>query len=456
MNDKPSILIIDDEADFCQAVSDILSHSGYSPIIQTNPVEAIDFLRATPVDVVLLDVKMPQMDGREVLARIVQMHPEIPVIMITGNAYDVPVAIEAAKKGSFNFIPKPIDRISLIESVRLAVESRTARSVPEEIESIMQEAGIVSVSRQIQQIMTEVERVAPTMIAVLITGESGVGKEVLANAIHRRSARREKPFLSIDCGALTETILESELFGHKRGAFTGADNEKTGLFEAAQGGTIFLDEIGNTSLTFQQKLLQVLNSSRVRRVGDTVEREIDVRVISATNKDLRAAIARAEFREDLFFRLNKYPIHIPPLRERPEDITAFARYLLEKACRENGIRKHYFSTAAIDLLKKQEWRGNVRELDSIVTKLALFAEAEEIDLPTVAYSLKAIYGTQSAYIRDGRPLMEQVEDFEKRLITEALKANGGNQTKAAEQLGVERTNFVKKMKKHNLQSSDYQ
>lgn len=448
-------MIVDDEPDFCRIVSEILSHSGYKTITRNNPVEALESLSIQSVDVILLDIIMPQMDGREVLTKIVQRHPEIPVIIVTGQAYDIPVAIETAKKGSFNFLSKPIDRIELLESVRQALESKEASAVPEHIEQILREVGIVSASKQVLQIMSEVEKVAKTNVPVLITGESGVGKEVLATAIHKRSNRKAKRFVSIDCGTLTETLLESELFGHKRGSFTGASVDKAGLFEEADGGTIFLDEIGNTSLTFQQKLLQVLNSSRVRRVGDTKEKEIDVRVISATNKDLAAAINQTEFREDLYYRLSKYAIHIPPLRERREDITVLARHLLQKACAENGINTHYFSTAALDLLQKQEWRGNVRELDNVVTKLALFAESEEIDLPTVAHALKAVRGTQLSFVRDNRPLMDQVEEFEKKLITEALKANQGNQTRAADQLGVERTNFVKKMKKHNLQSEDY-
>ena len=448
-------MIVDDDGEFCRAVADILSHSGYSTIIKNNPVEALEALYVHPVDVVLLDIIMPQMDGRDVLGKIIQRHPEIPVIIITGQAYDVPVAIETAKKGSFNFLSKPIDRVQLLESVRQAIESRHARTVPEKIENILREVGIVSVSKRVQQIMGEVERVAKTNVPILITGESGVGKEVLANAIHKRSARGEKKFISIDCGALTETLLESELFGHKRGSFTGASVDKPGLFEEADGGTIFLDEIGNTSLTFQQKLLQVLNIGRVRRVGDVRDKEVDVRVISATNKDLAQAIQQVEFREDLYYRLSKYVIHVPPLRERREDIVVLARHLLDKACRENNIQSHYFSPAALDLLQKQEWRGNVRELDNVVTKLALFAESEEIDLPTVAHALRAVHGSHLTFVRDFRPLMDQVEEFEKKLIIEALRANQGNQTRAADQLGVERTNFVKKMKKHILTSEDY-
>lgn len=455
MNEKPTILIVDDEEDFCQTVSDILTHSGYKTVVRQNPIEALELLSVQSIDLVLLDILMPQMDGRAVLSEIVRDWPEIPVIMITGQAYNVPVAIETAKKGSFSFLAKPIDLVQLKESVKRALESKRPKVVSATIEEVMREIGIVSASKAIEQIMGQAEKVAKTTVPVLITGESGVGKEVVARAIHAMSYRREKPFVSVDCGTLTENLLESELFGHMKGSFTGAVADKKGLFEIADGGTIFLDEIGNTTVTFQQKLLYVLNNGKVRRVGDTIERDVDVRVISATNKYLPSLIASGHFRDDLYYRLNKYDIHIPSLRNRQEDIPPLVRHLLAKACEEHKLPNHYFSPAALDLMTKQEWRGNVRELDSVVTKLAIFAEAEEIDVHTVAHALKAETQGQHTFTIDTRPLMEQVEEFEKKLIIEALRANNGNQTRAAEQLGVERTNFVKKMRKHNLNKEDF-
>ncbi len=453
--EQPTILIVDDEEDFCQTVSDILEHSGYRTVVRQNPVEALELLQVEQVDLVLLDILMPQMDGRQVLTEIVQNHPEIPVIMITGQAYNIPVAIETAKKGSFSFLAKPIDLVQLRESVKQAIESKRPKTMSNTIEEVMKDLGIVSASKSIEQIMGMAEKVAKTTVSVLITGESGVGKEMIAKSIHRLSARRDMPFVSVDCGTLTETLLESELFGHIKGSFTGAHADKKGLFEIADGGTIFLDEIGNTTVTFQQKLLHVLNNQKVRRVGDTQEREVDVRVISATNKNLPELIEKGEFRDDLYFRLNKFAMHVPPLRDRPEDIAPLVHHLLANACKEHDLQHHFFSPAALELLGKQDWRGNVRELDSVVTKLAIFAEAEEIDVHTVAHALKAEIQGQRAFQIDNRPLMEQVEEFEKKLIIEALRANGGNQTRAAEQLGVERTNFVKKMRKHHLHKDDF-
>ncbi len=455
MNDKPTILIVDDEEAFCMSVADILQHMGHRTVIKTNPVEALEYLQVQTVDLILLDILMDEMNGLEVLGSVVRNWPEIPVIMITGQAYSVPVALEAAKKGSFRFLPKPIDLVTLKESVREALETGVADVDTGRFDGIMRELGMVSQSPQIHRILAMAEKVAATTVPVLITGESGVGKEVIARAIHLMSPRRDKQFVGLDCGTLTETLLESELFGHVKGAFTGATADKKGLFETAEGGTILLDEIANTSIQFQQKLLYVLNNCKVRRVGDTKEREVDARVISATNKNLTASIAAGEFREDLYYRLNKYDIHIPPLRERQEDIPVLARHLLAKACADHKLDMHYFSPAALELLQKQDWRGNVRELDSVVTKLAIFAEAEEIDVHTVAHALSAEHKSHTVYVRDTRPLMDQVEEFEKQLMIQALLANNGNQTRAAEQLGVERTNFVKKMRKHGLQKEDF-
>ncbi|MBI5648425.1 MAG: sigma-54-dependent Fis family transcriptional regulator [Ignavibacteriae bacterium] len=453
-SEKHTILIVDDEEAFCQTVAEILQHMGHKTIIRTNPVEALQLLHVQSVDLILLDIIMDEMNGLEVLTQIVQNWPEIPVIMITGQSYSVPVALEAAKKGSYNFLPKPIDLAMLKESVRQVLESREP-AVSADLVDRIRTLGFVSQSPVIHKLFAMAEKVAATNVPVLITGESGVGKELLARAIHLMSPRRDKEFVKVDCGTLTETLLESELFGYVKGAFTGASGDKKGLFEVADGSTIFLDEITNTTVTFQQKLLSVLNSGRVRRVGDTRERDVDVRVISATNRSLPSLIASNEFRDDLYYRLNKYDIHVPPLRERREDIPVIARHLLSKACAEHKLMKHYFTPAALELLQKNEWRGNVRELDSVVTKLAIFAEAEEIDIATVGHALKAEGQGSATFKVDLRPLMDQVEEFEKQLIMESLRANGGNQTRAAEQLGVERTNFVKKMRKHGLQKDDF-
>lgn len=455
MNDKATILIVDDEEVFCESVSGILRHLGYNTVVRNNPVEAIDYLHVHSVDLVLLDILMPQMDGREVLSTIVQNWPEIPVVMVSGQAYGVPVAMEVARKGSQQFLSKPIDLPTLKETVASALDQRPQRVLSPAVEEVMQTIGIVSASPKIFKILSNCEKVATTTIPVLITGESGVGKEVLARAIHGLSSRRAKPFVSMDCGTLAESLLESELFGYVRGAFTGAASDKKGLFEEADGGTIFLDEIANTTVQFQQKLLYVINNGKVRRVGDVRERDVDVRVISATNKNLKQSILNGEFREDLYFRLAKYDIHLPPLRERPEDVPLLARHLLARAVDEHKLIPHYFSIAALDLLSRQEWKGNVRELDSVVTKLAIFAETEEIDISTVAHALSVERTVDAHGGTDKRPLMDQVEEFEKQLIIEALRANGGNQTRAAEQLQVERTNFVKKMKKHGLSKDDY-
>jgi two-component system, NtrC family, response regulator len=451
---KQRILIVDDDLEFCQTVSDILGDLGYDPVYRTNPIEAIEYLEMQGAELVLLDIQMPQMDGREALSRIVEKFPHVPVIIITGQAYNVPVAIEASKKGSFAFLGKPIDLVQLVESVKKALPPADTRMLSAKIENVMREIGFVSVSRQILDLLIQADKAARTTVRILITGESGVGKEMMAQAIHRMSERSTAQFLTLDCGALSETLLESELFGHMKGAFTSADREKQGLFEIANRGTLFLDEITNTTLQFQQKLLQVLNSKKIRRVGGTQDINVDARVISATNKNIHECVQKDSFRQDLYFRIAEYSIHIPPLRERPEDIPPLAKHLLARAISEHGLQPHYFSPAALDLLSRQQWRGNVRELASMVTNLGIFAESEEIDVHTVAHALRAVSQGEDVYVPDKRPLMEQVEDFEKRLIIEALKVSSGNQTKAASQLGVERTNLIKKMRKHGLSKDD--
>ncbi len=446
-----TILIIDDDADFAQSVSEILEYNGYTTLIRTNPVEALRHFQSEHVDLVLLDIIMPEMDGREVLSQLTQIRPEVPVIMITGQAYDVPVAIEASKKGSFSFLPKGVklDIKLLMETVRKALNQQVEVAISPRVEAVMKELGMVTQSPKMLTIMANIERASNADIAVMITGESGVGKELLARAIHKLSRRWDKQFVAVDCGTLSESLSESELFGYVKGAFTGANTDKVGYFESADGGTIFLDEIANTSLTFQQKLLTVLQSESIRRVGDTREIHVDVRIITATNKKPEELLRSEQFRADLFYRLCKVDIEVPPLRDRPEDLPLLAKYLLTKACRIHELPEHYFSPAAIDMMRKHEWKGNIRELDNIVTKLAIFTESTEIDHPAVIHALKV---QTRGVLKDQRPLMEQVEDFEKMLILEALRANDWNRTKAAEQLGVERTNLIKKINKHGIRN----
>ncbi len=444
-----NILIVDDDPGFTETVAEIINHCGYQAIIRNNPVEALELLELDlqPVDLILLDIIMPQIDGIEVLRRVVQKRPEIPVVMVTGQAYNVEKAVEAGKGGALHFLPKDkLDIPTLKEIIGIALGSRHDVRQSPEVQRVTREIGFVTASAQIGQILTESEKVARTKMSVLITGETGVGKEMLARIIHMLSDRREQAFVGVDCGTLSDTLLQSELFGHVRGAFTDARADKVGLFETANGGTIFLDEIGNTSSTFQMNLLNVLNNGRFRRVGDNRERTVDVRVISATNKTLEELRSGGTFREDLYHRLSKWNIVIPPLRERRDDIGILAKHLLAKACEEHSLPEHHFTNAAITYLATQEWRGNVRELDNVISKIAIIVEESEIDVHTVALVLK----TEPYQAKDTRPLKEVVNDFEKKLILQALGENGWNQTRAAQQLGVERTNFIKKMEKHAI------
>jgi DNA-binding NtrC family response regulator len=446
---KQNILIVDDDEDFGMTVSDIINHLGYNAIFRNNPVEALELLDTDlmPVDLILLDIIMPQMDGIEVLRRVVQKRPDVPVVMVTGQAYNVEKAIEAGKGGALHFLAKDkLDLPTLKEVVRMALVTRSDVTFSPEIQRAMKTLGFVTSSPKMAKILEEAEKVARTTLSVLITGETGVGKEMVARTIHLLSERSDNVFVSVDCGTLSDTLLQSELFGHVKGAFTDAKTDKLGLFETANGGTIFLDEIGNTSTTFQQNLLNVLNNGKIRRVGDTREQKVDVRVISATNKNLEELRNGGMFREDLYYRLNKWNIAIPPLRERREDVATLATYLLVKVCEEQNLAPHYLTKSAIDFLRRQEWSGNVRELDNFISKIAIIFEQQELDHSTVAYALKA----EPSYTQDTRPLKEQVNEFEKKLILKALQDNNYNQTRAAQQLGVERTNFIKKMDKHDI------
>ena len=442
--DKPLILIVDDEEDFCQTVSDILEHSGFRTVVKQNPVEALELLQVQSVDLVLLDILMPQMDGRQVLTEIVQSHPEIPVIMITGQAYNVPVAIETAKKGSFSFLAKPIDLVQLKESVKMALDSKRPKVISNSIEEVMREVGIVSASKSIEQIMGMAEKVAKTTVSVLVTGESGVGKEVLAKSIHKLSNRREKPFVSVDCGTLTETLLESELFGHVKGSFTGAHADKKGLFEIADGGTIFLDEIGNLPFSLQAKLLTALQSRSVTPVGSTKPVKVDVRLICATNRDLHEMSQSGDFREDLLYRINTVEIVVPPLRNRKKDIAMLARYFLQRYARKYGKDNLKFDKDALLLLREYHWPGNVRELQHAVERAVIMADDALLTIDDFGWM------QQKKKSEEKEQGTLKVDRMEREIIEAAIRKNHGNLNKAADELGIGRSTLYRKIKKYGI------
>jgi len=458
------ILIVDDEEIVVRSCLRTLAEGAYRAEAVQSGAEALAKIADGDFDVLVLDIMMPKMDGIEVLRRVKETHPDIEVVMITGLS-QIDTAVQAMKLGAFDYLPKPFDPDELrlavdraLERRRLLRENLTLRS---EASSRYRLENIIGASPRMQAVYRLIAQCAPTNSTVLLTGENGTGKELVARAIHYNSLRKEGPFVPVDCNALSENLLESELFGHVKGSFTGAVANKRGLFEAARGGTLFLDEIGNISLPTQAKLLRVIQEREFRAVGDTRSQEADVRIIAATNKDLVAMVKAETFREDLYYRINIFPIQVPPLRERREDVPALAHHFLGVFSRELGRKAVGFSDDAMSVLVNHGWPGNVRELENTVQRalilagdglirrahLAGLADAArpELEVPRTSDELKQ--AKKAARERS-------VEGLEKEFVLEALRRNGWNVTRSAEETGMQRANFQALMKKHDIHIRD--
>jgi two-component system nitrogen regulation response regulator NtrX len=377
---KPRILVIDDEAAIRDSMKMILEYEGYEFLGAPGGQEGIALVERESPDLVFLDIKMPGMDGMEVLGRIKAINDQVPVVIISGHG-TVATAVEATKLGAFEFVEKPLasERILLtirnaLEGSRLRTENRSLRRVVEARQEM------VGSSVELRQVLDALKRAAPTNATVLIQGESGVGKELVARLIHRQSLRSRERFVQVNCAAIPEELIESELFGHEKGSFTGATEKQIGKFEQADRGTIFLDEVGDMSLRTQAKVLRVLQEGEVERVGSARTLKVDVRVIAATNKDLEREIEKGTFREDLFFRLSVIPIFVPPLRERIEDIPALVRHFADLFCRENNFRPRRVTPSAMEVLQRHRWKGNIRELRNTVERLVIMTAGEVIDV----------------------------------------------------------------------------
>lgn len=453
------ILIVDDEAFIRENLERILAEDGYRTFSAANGEEAINTASAEEVDLVLLDLNLGNRSGLDVLRELHEIDPQLLVIIITGYG-TVESAVEALKLGAYDYIKKPFkaDAIHLI--VRLALETqnlrREVRSLRRGGKDMLDSADMVGSSSQLLQVYRQVREVAKHETAtVLITGESGVGKELVARAIHNLSPRREKPFVEINCGSLPFNLLETELFGHERGAFTDAKTRKIGLFEEANGGTIFLDEIGEMDINLQVKLLRVLEDRKIRRLGGNRNIDIDVRVVAATNRNLKEAIDDKAFREDLYYRLNVFPICIPPLRERREDIPQLLDYFLKRFARSFNKRMREISREGLDLLMRYHWPGNVRELKNVVERICIMHNVETIrqeHLPS------EIWGdaprAESPFSFDIPPegimLEEMIGQIEKELIGNAIGITGGNVAKTARLLNVPRGTLRYKLEKYGF------
>ncbi|GAB6160903.1 sigma-54 dependent transcriptional regulator [Desulfothermus naphthae] len=452
----PHILVVDDEKNYLVLLDALLSEEGYDVTIMQDPEMALMYLKESEVDVVITDFKMPGINGQELLERIKEIHPQMPVIIMTAYG-SVDGAVEAMKCGAFDYINKPFSNddllLSVSKAVKIADAYRKNKLLVESMEQNHSIKKIIGVSPAIKQLHLLIKRVALTNANVLITGESGTGKELVAKAIHYLSKRKDQPFVAINCTALNPGVLESELFGHEKGSFTGAIAQKRGKFELAHGGTIFLDEIGEFPLELQPKLLRVIQEHAFERVGGLKTLKSDFRVIAATNKDLKKEVEQGRFREDLYYRLDVVNIELPPLRERPEDIPLLAGHFLKKYSRENNKDIKGFTPEAMQLLTAYNWPGNVRQLENIIESAVVLTQSDMIgvaDLPAELKDESRQFKSAVDMLPDNINLSEALEKIEAALIRRALVKSNFVQVKAAKMLGISKSLLQYKMKKYNI------
>ena len=457
---KGRILLVDDEDIVLRSCQRILGGT-YDIDIAHNGLEALGKVNENRYDVIVLDIKMPKMDGIEVLRRVKEARPDIDVIMVTG-LHEIGTAVKAMKLGALDYLPKPFEPEELELAVARAFDRRAALvgATDEEGDDgpTYRFENIIGNSPAMQSVFRLIARCAPTNSTVMLRGESGTGKELIARAIHYNSLRKDHPFVPVDCTSLSENLLESELFGHVKGSFTGAVSNKKGLFELADGGTLFLDEIGNIPLSTQAKLLRFIEEREFKAVGDTRTQSVDIRLITATNKDLESMVADGNFRDDLYYRINIFPIEIPPLRERREDIPVLASFFLQKFSADMKQPTREFSPGAMNLLMNHDWPGNVRELENVVERAVILASGDvirqghlvniiemlphvDLDVPRTSEELKQIKKIAR---------QKSVENVEKHFVLGALKRNRWNVTRAAEDTGMQRSNFQALMAKYDI------
>ena len=445
---KPNILIIDDEASICESLQGIFEDEGYNVVTAYNGEPGIRYVASEQIDLVFLDILMPGgFDGLETLRRIKQISPDTEVIMITGHG-TFELALEAGSIGALDFFGKPLSLDIVLAKVEEATQKIERRRAHPSAESGDFERPIIGTSQPIQEMLAKIRQVAPTNGRVLITGESGTGKELIAYAIHNLSPRDKAAFVKVNCAAIPTDLIESELFGHERGAFTGASSRRIGKFEQADGGTIFLDEIADMSPSTQAKVLRVLEEQEFERVGGGQTVHVDVRVISATNKDLQEEIQGDKFREDLYYRLNVVPLHILPLRERVTDLPVLIDYFLSRFCRENQKPTMTIHENALEILSGYHWPGNVRELRNMIERLVILCPRETIGVDDLPMELSR--RGDPSLVSTETPLREAKNEFEHHFIRNRLETNDWNITETARQLGIERTNLHRKMRQYDI------
>jgi two-component system, NtrC family, response regulator AtoC len=456
----PQILVIDDEAPNREALSLLLSQEGYRVRSAESGEEGLELLRENPFEIIITDLFLPGVSGIDILKKVKEESPYTNVILITGNA-SAETAVEAMKEGAYDYITKPFNFEKLkvlvakaVEKSRLVAENLYLR---QQLRGKYKFANMIGHSRPMQQVFSRMEKVLNTDSTILILGESGTGKELVAKAIHFNGPRKDRPFVAINCGAIPAELLESELFGHVRGAFTGAMADKPGKFEVADKGTIFLDEIATMPMHLQMKLLRVLQEQEVERVGSSHKTKLNIRVISATNANLEEEVRLGRFREDLYYRLNVIPIHLPPIRDRREDIPLLIQHFLQRICKEMGRSLMSVSPAAMQALEFYDWPGNVREMENVIERTVALSDGELIEKKDLPHDIGGgneedddediFYPKVTA---DGLDLTRIIGKIESRMICEALELSGGVKARAATLLNINRTTLVEKMKRLGL------
>jgi len=451
-----NILIVDDDRGHLTSLRTVIRSWGYAVATAEDGLEAVEAVKESPVDLILMDVRMTAMSGIEALERIKNYNPSIPIIIMTAYS-SVESAVEALKGGAYDYLIKPFDFDVLKLSIERACEHAGLKAENEDLRARLQEdferPDIIGKSATMKALMDMLAMVAPSEATVMISGESGTGKELIAKSLHYNSARKAHPLVTVNCAALSESLLESELFGHEKGAFTGADRRREGRFMQADGGTIFLDEVGETSSRMQAKLLRVLQEKEIQRVGSEAVLQVDVRVVAATNRDLEEDVQAGRFREDLFYRLNVMHLTVPPLRDRQEDIPLLAQHFLEKYARRNRKTVKGFAPLAMDMLLKYDWPGNVRELENAIERAVILLSGEhttEKQLPLRIVRQHPEHVTAADTVMPATDGTRTLEDMEKEAIEATLAATDGNKSETARRLGISRKTLHNKLKAYGV------
>ncbi|MCS6991036.1 MAG: sigma-54 dependent transcriptional regulator [Chitinophagales bacterium] len=450
-----TILIIDDEKSIRRMLREILEYEGYKVEEAADGLEGLELIKEKSFDAVLLDIKMPKMDGLEVLAKIMEINSDLPVLIISGHG-TIDTAVEAVKKGAYDFIAKPMDLNRLLISLRNALDKvtlvRETRVLKRKVSGTREMLGK---SPAIQRIREKIEKVAPTDARVLITGENGTGKELVARWIHEKSARAKGPLVEVNCAAIPSELIESELFGHEKGAFTSAIKQRIGKFEQANGGTLFLDEVGDMSLSAQAKVLRALQENKITRVGGDKDIPVDVRVIAATNKDLLREADRGNFRLDLYHRLSVIIIHVPTLNERKEDIPILAERFMQEICEEYGLPRKTITPKAMEVLTNIHWTGNIRELHNVIERLVILCDSKITEEDVLAYAVANVTKDPlEALFNRFDKFADFRDEMEKRFIEYKLRVNNWNVSKTADEIDMQRSHLYSKMEKYGLRREE--